>query len=109
MDVSEIRFIEFEQRFDGYTDLDPAIPSSDYNSNNSGNLIYIRPVYDQSKIPLWQQQDLEVHSDSGFPVGILTLAILLTLILVGSAIAIKKHNDSREIEFAEIISEEDES
>ena len=109
LDVSEPRFIEFEQRLDGYTDLDPAIPSSDYNSSNAGNLIYIRPVYDQSKIPLWQQQDLGVQSDSGFPIGILTLAILLTLILVGSAIAIKKHIDSREIQFAEIISKEDES
>ena len=53
LDISEPIFVEFEQRLDGYTDLDPAVPSSDYDSSNAGNLIYIRPVYDQSRIPLW--------------------------------------------------------
>ena len=108
LDISEPIYIEFEQRLDGYTDLDPAIPSSDYDSSHEGNLIYIRPVYDQSKIPMWDRE-LSTHSESEFPIGLLTLALIITLILVGSAIAVRNKIGSPEIEFSEAVIEENKS
>ena len=91
LDISEPLFIEFEQRLDGYTDLDPAIPSSDYDANYAGNLIYVRPVYDQSKIPMWGQQELTTQVDSELPIGMVTLVVLLTLSLIGAAYAIRNY------------------
>ena len=86
----------------------PAIPSSDYDSSNEGNLIYIRPVYDQSKIPMWGKA-VSTQSNSALPIGLVTLAVLVTLILVGSAIAIWNNVASPEVKFAEAIIQEDES
>ncbi|MEC9089960.1 MAG: S8 family serine peptidase [Candidatus Thermoplasmatota archaeon] len=108
LDISEPLFIEFEQRLDGYTDLDPAIPSSDYDPKFAGNLVYIRPVYDESRIPIWQQE-ITVHSGSDMPIGLITLGILITLILVGSAIAIRNKLEYPEVELTEaVLIEEDE-
>jgi len=84
LDISEPVYIQFDQRPDGYTDLDPAVPSEDYDSSFSGNLIYIRPVYDQSSIPLWDGEvSIESSSESSL-IGML-IGLILSLVLIGSA------------------------
>ena len=97
LDVSEPIVIDFEQRLDGYTDLDPAIPSTDYDSNNDGNLIYMRPVYDESQIPIWGQ-DVYVQSESSFPISVIILSLFVILILTFSIfVIINKNKNSRGI------------
>ena len=88
LDITEPVFVEFEQRLDGYTDLDPAIPSSDYDSSNAGNLIYIRPVYDQSQIPMWEQE-FSTHSDSWLHIDFIFIIIILNVILFGIAVVVR--------------------
>ena len=109
LDISEPVYIEFEQRLDGYTDLDPAIPSTDYDSSHEGNLIYIRPVYDQSQIPMWDQK-IEAHSDSGLHLDFITIIIILNVILFGVAVFVRnKMYSSLEVEIVEAIIEESDS
>jgi len=101
LDISEPIFVEFEQRLDGYTDLDPAVPSSDYDSSNAGNLIYIRPVYDQSRIPLWEQS-VSAHSDSGFHLDFIIIIVILNVILFGIAVLVRnKMYSSLDVEIIE--------
>ena len=45
LDLSQPIDIAFEQRPDFYSDLDPAPPSDDYNSENDGKLTFTRLVY----------------------------------------------------------------
>ena len=42
--------IEFDQRPDFYSDLDPAPPSEDYDSSMDGMLTFTRPAYDQQTV-----------------------------------------------------------
>ena len=51
IDLSEDRVVEVPLRFDGYSDLDPAIPSDFYDEEGASEFVMIRPVYDESKIP----------------------------------------------------------
>jgi subtilisin family serine protease len=50
LDLSQPVDISIEQRPDFYSDLDPAAPSDDYNSEYDGMLTFTRPVYDQQAI-----------------------------------------------------------
>ena len=50
LDVSQPVDISIEQRPDFYSDLDPATPSDDYDSEYDGMLTFTRPVYDQEAI-----------------------------------------------------------
>ena len=50
LDVSQPVDISIEQRPDFYSDLDPATPSDDYDSEYDGMLTFTRPVYDQQAI-----------------------------------------------------------
>ena len=50
LDVSQPVDISIEQRPDFYSDLDPATPSADYDSEYDGMLTFTRPVYDQQAI-----------------------------------------------------------
>jgi len=105
LDISEPIFVEFEQRLDGYTDLDPAVPSSDYDASNYGNLIYVRPVYDESKIPIWNQE-VSVQSESSFPVTLIAIGTLLTLILFCSTVFIWTRLNAPEEELEAITNSE---
>ena len=77
-------------------DLLLEIPSADYDSINDGNLIYMRPVYDQSQIPMWGQE-VSVQSESGFPLSMIALTFFVILILSSSLFVIinkyKKSDD----------------
>tara|TARA_B100000579_G_scaffold318378_1_gene267899 strand:+ start:148 stop:2607 length:2460 start_codon:yes stop_codon:yes gene_type:complete len=88
LDISEPVYVEFEQRLDGYTDLDPAVPSTDYDSSNAGNLIFIRPVYDQSQIPMWDAKST-AHSDSGIHIDFIFIIVFLNIILFGVAVLVR--------------------
>ena len=88
LDISEPVYVEFEQRLDGHTDLDPAVPSTDYDSSNAGNLIYIRPVYDQSQIPMWDAKSA-AHSDSGIHIDFIFIIVFLNIILFGVAVLVR--------------------
>tara|TARA_B100000003_G_scaffold75963_1_gene67926 strand:- start:120 stop:2708 length:2589 start_codon:yes stop_codon:yes gene_type:complete len=50
LDLSQPVDISIEQRPDFYSDLDPAAPSDDYDSEYDGMLTFTRPVYDQQAI-----------------------------------------------------------
>jgi len=50
LDLSEPVDISFEQRPDFYSDLDPAIPSQDYDSEYDGQLTFTRMAYDQQAV-----------------------------------------------------------
>jgi hypothetical protein len=50
LDLSEPVDISFEQRPDFYSDLDPAIPSQDYDSEYDGQLTFTRMAYDQQSV-----------------------------------------------------------
>ena len=50
LDLSEPVDISFEQRPDFYSDLDPAIPSADYDSEYDGQLTFTRMAYDQQAV-----------------------------------------------------------
>lgn len=109
LDISEPIYIEFEQRLDGYTDLDPTIPSSDYDSSHEGNLIYIRPVYDQSQIPMWGQE-LTVNSDSGLHLDLVVIIVILNIILFGVAAFVRsKVYSSLDVDIVEAVVEENQS
>ena len=100
-------YIEFEQRLDGYTDLDPAVPSTDYDSSNAGNLIYIRPVYDQSQIPMWEAKS-SAHSDSGIHIDFIFIIVFLNIILFGVAVLVRnKMYSSLDTEIIEATLEND--
>ena len=43
-------------RYDGYSDLDPAQPSDLYDPDSAFDLLMVRPVYDESLIPDYEEQ-----------------------------------------------------
>ncbi|GIS44924.1 MAG: hypothetical protein Ct9H90mP16_19940 [Candidatus Poseidoniales archaeon] len=51
-------------------------------------MIYIRPVYDQSRIPLWEQS-VSAHSDSGFHLDFIIIIVILNVILFGIAVLVR--------------------
>ena len=50
LDLTEPVDISFEQRPDFYSDLDPAIPSEDYDEEYDGQLTFTRLAYDQQAV-----------------------------------------------------------
>ena len=63
LDLSQPVDISIEQRPDFYSDLDPAAPSNDYNSESDGMLTFTRPVYDQQAIVALIQPKVVVTDD----------------------------------------------
>ena len=63
LDLSQPVDISIEQRPDFYSDLDPAAPSNDYNSDLDGMLTFTRPVYDQQAIVALIQPKVVVSDD----------------------------------------------
>ena len=56
LDVSEQQTVDVPLRYDGYSDLDPAQPSDLYDPESAFDLLMVRPVYDESLIPDYQDQ-----------------------------------------------------
>ena len=55
LDVSKQQTLEVPLRYDGYSDLDPAQPSDLYDPDSSFDLLMVRPVYDESMIPPYEE------------------------------------------------------
>ena len=50
MDLSQPVNVQFEQRPDFYSDLNPTTPSDEYDESMDGMLTFTRPAYDQATV-----------------------------------------------------------
>ena len=85
LDVSKQQTLEVPLRYDGYSDLDPAQPSDLYDSESSFELLMVRPVYDESLIPDYQEQPaLSAKAKSAlFPLAVFGSSLILLASLAG--------------------------
>lgn len=92
LDVTEERIFEVPIRTDGYSDLDPATPSDLYDPENAFNLVMVRPVYDESLIPPFNQdKGAIIKTSSSMPLLIGIISIVLLIGLGVSAVWIRSH------------------
>ena len=101
LDVSEERTFEVPLRFDGYSDLDPAPPSDFFDEESSFDLVMVRPVYDESKIPQFNSEMPTISEESSLSillVGISFSSILIAVI----ATTLWLRNKSEEVLEAEL-------
>ena len=106
LDVTEERVFEVPLRTDGYSDLDPATPSDFYDPDEAKNLVMVRPVYDESLIPPYSQEQKPFSkSSSSLP---LIMAIGTALLLIGLGVsAVWLRNNRSELLEAEMVGEQD--
>ena len=106
LDVTEERVFEVPLRTDGYSDLDPATPSDFYDPDEAKNLVMVRPVYDESLIPPYSQEQKSFSkSSSSLP---LIMGIGTALLLIGLGVsAVWLRNNRSELLEAEMVGEED--
>ena len=85
LDVSKQQTLEVPLRYDGYSDLDPAQPSDLYDPESSFELLMVRPVYDESLIPDYQEQPaLSAKAKSAlFPLAVFGSSLILLASLAG--------------------------
>lgn len=92
LDLSEQRIIEFEQKPEYYSDLDPTSPSEEFDDEMEGMLIFRRAVYDQATVsslitPKVVDDDSEVSGllslFGGSPAVSLFVLILLISVSLG--------------------------
>jgi hypothetical protein len=101
LDVSEERIFEVPLRFDGYSDLDPAPPSDFFDEDSSFDLVMVRPVYDESKIPQFNSEkpsSSEESSLSNLLIGVSFSSILIAIV----ATTLWLRNKSEEVIEAEL-------
>ena len=86
IDLSEDRVVEVPLRFDGYSDLDPAVPSDFYDQEGASELVMIRPVYDESKIPSFLVETESFGSKSSGASAFIAVSVLAfaSIILAGT-------------------------
>ena len=106
LDVTEERVFEVPLRTDGYSDLDPATPSDFYDPDEAKNLVMVRPVYDESLIPPYSQEQMSFSkSSSSLP---LIMGIGTALLLIGLGVsAVWLRNNRSELLEAEMVGEQD--
>ena len=106
LDVTEERVFEVPLRTDGYSDLDPATPSDFYDPDEAKNLVMVRPVYDESLIPPFSQEQKPFSkSSSSLP---LIMGIGTALLLIGLGVsAVWLRNNRSELLEAEMVGEQD--
>ena len=106
LDVTEERVFEVPLRTDGYSDLDPATPSDFYDPDEAKNLVMVRPVYDESLIPPYSQEQKPFSkSSSSLP---LIMGIGTALLLIGLGVsAVWLRNNRSELLEAEMVGEQD--
>ena len=106
LDVTEERVFEVPLRTDGYSDLDPATPSDFYDPDEAKNLVMVRPVYDESLIPPYSQEQKSFSkSSSSLP---LIMGIGSALLLIGLGVsAVWLRNNRSELLEAEMVGEQD--
>ena len=106
LDLSQPVDIAFEQRPDFYSDLDPALPSEVYDSDNDGKLTFTRLVYDQAAVvALIKPKDMggEENNDgffssladmySDYPFAMSFLSLILIVGLIGIGYSLKESNN----------------
>ena len=100
-DVIEERIFEVPFRFDGYSDLDPAPPSDFFDEDSSFDLVMIRPVYDESKIPQFYGEKPSISEESSL--SILLIGVSFSSILIAIvATTLWLRNKSEEVIEADI-------
>ena len=106
LDVTEERVFDVPLRTDGYSDLDPATPSDFYDPDDAKNLVMVRPVYDESLIPSYTQEQKSISkSSSSLP---LIMGIGATLLLIGLGVSgVWLRNNRSELLEAEVVGEQD--
>ena len=106
LDVTEERVFEVPLRTDGYSDLDPATPSDFYDPDEARNLVMVRPVYDESLIPPYSQEQKSFSkSSSSLP---LIMGIGTALLIIGLGVsAVWLRNNRSELLEAEMVGEQD--
>ena len=106
LDVTEERVFEVPLRTDGYSDLDPATPSDFYDPDEAKNLVMVRPVYDESLIPPYSQEQISFSkSSSSLP---LIMGIGTALLIIGLGVsAVWFRNNRSELLEAEMVGEQD--
>ena len=106
LDVTEERVFEVPLRTDGYSDLDPATPSDFYDPDEAKNLVMVRPVYDESLIPPYSQEQKSFSkSPSSLP---LIMGIGTALLIIGLGVsAVWLRNNRSELLEAEMVGEQD--
>ena len=105
LDVSEQRTFEVPLRFDGYSDLDPAPPSDFFEEDSSFDLVMVRPIYDESKIPAFNADNspiIEKSANSILMIGVFLSAVLI--IVVAATIWLRNKPDDV---FEAVIEKED--
>ena len=80
MDLSQPVDIQFEQRPDFYSDLNPTTPSDDYEEDMDGMLTFTRSAYDQATV-VSLIQPKAMGSDGGESSGFLSSigSLILTI------------------------------
>ena len=106
LDVTEERVFEVPLRTDGYSDLDPATPSDFYDPDEAKNLVMVRPVYDESLIPPYSQEQKSFSkSSSSLP---LIMGIGTALLIIGLGVsAVWLRNNRSELLEAGMVGEQD--
>ena len=106
LDVTEERVFDVPLRTDGYSDLDPATPSDFYDPDDAKNLVMVRPVYDESLIPSYTQEQKSTSKSSSSLQ--LIMGIGATLLLIGLGVsAVWLRNNRSELLEAEVVGEQD--
>ena len=85
LDVSEQQTVEVPLRYDGYSDLDPAQPSDLYDPESSFDLLMVRPVYDESLIPEYEEQPalFAKAKSTLFPLAFFGASVIILTIFLG--------------------------
>ncbi len=106
LDVTEERVFDVPLRTDGYSDLDPATPSDFYDPDDAKNLVMVRPVYDESLIPSYTQEQKSISKSSSSLQ--LIMGIGATLLLIGLGVSgVWLRNNRSELLEAEVVGEQD--
>ena len=113
LDLSEQRIIEFEQKPDFYSDLDPTSPSDEYNDDMEGMLIFRRAVYDQHTImglitEKSMDDDDETRGLSSFFGSNPVFSVLLLLILISISIGAGYLISASRVDGPKLLNQEDE-
>ena len=106
LDVTEERVFEVPLRTDGYSDLDPATPSDFYDPDEAKNLVMVRPVYDESLIPPYSQEQKSFSKSSSSLPLIMGMGTALLIIGLGVSAVWLRNNRSELLE-AEMVGEQD--
>jgi len=84
--------VDVPLRYDGYSDLDPAQPSDLYDPESAFDLLMVRPVYDESLIPDYEDQPtLSAKAKSALlPLTVFGSSLFLLALFAGSLFWMKE-------------------